>query len=85
MFQIFSLAILVLGVVYKLQIDSVIKYFGSDFPIAPDLFIAVGTVAFIISFFGCFGAWKENRCALFTVSVFLLTVFSTFFLKYSNL
>jgi len=29
--------------------------------------IVVGGIIFIVSFFGCFGAIKENRCMLITV------------------
>ncbi|GLV41921.1 Tetraspanin 39D [Carabus blaptoides fortunei] len=71
-FAIFGIAILALGVVYKLQIEVIITYLGDDFPIAPDLFIAIGTVAFIVSFFGCIGASRENRAMLISFVILLV-------------
>lgn len=34
------------------------------------LLIIASVVVVLISFFGCFGAWKENSCMLGTVSIF---------------
>jgi CD63 antigen len=36
---------------------------------APALLIAVGAIVFIVSFFGCCGAVKENHCMILTVSI----------------
>jgi CD63 antigen len=34
----------------------------------PRLLIAIGAIITFVSFFGCCGAWKENRCMLIIVS-----------------
>jgi hypothetical protein len=35
---------------------------------ADSLCIAVGVTMFVVAFFGCCGAWFQNRCMLVTVS-----------------
>lgn len=45
--------------------DDVIDSNGRDIYI---LFIVIGSVVFLISFFGCCGAIKENICLTWTVS-----------------
>ena len=42
-----------------------------DFASGSRLLIAVGVIIAGISFFGCCGAWKENRCLLIIVSTVL--------------
>lgn len=36
---------------------------------ADSLFITVGVLSFVITFFGCCGSWFQSRCLLITVSV----------------
>ncbi|XP_015604405.1 CD63 antigen isoform X2 [Cephus cinctus] len=43
---------------------------------APILMIVVGIVVFLVSFFGCCGAVKENHCMIITFSVLLLLIFA---------
>jgi len=43
---------------------------------APVLMIIVGVVVFLVSFFGCCGAVKENHCMIITFSVLLLLIFA---------
>lgn len=41
----------------------------------PIVLIIVGIIVFIVAFFGCCGAVKENHCMIITFSVFLLIIF----------
>ncbi|XP_065833643.1 leukocyte surface antigen CD53-like [Oscarella lobularis] len=41
----------------------------------PGLLIAIGVLIFVIAFFGCCGALLDNRCCLYTYSVFLGIMF----------
>jgi len=41
----------------------------------PSLLIAIGVIIFIVSFFGCCGAYKENYCMVLTFAVFMIVVF----------
>jgi len=36
--------------------------------------IVLGAVIFLISFFGCFGTWKVNKCILYTYAFLLLAI-----------
>ncbi|CAG9095960.1 unnamed protein product [Plutella xylostella] len=47
------------------------KFYSS----APVVLIIVGIIIFIVAFFGCCGAVKENHCMITTFSVFLLLIF----------
>lgn len=39
---------------------------------APVILIIVGLIVFVVAFFGCCGAVKENHCMIVTVSFFLI-------------
>jgi len=61
-------------------VDSAMKAMNSDFTIAlyggtALLIIAISCIIVIVSFFGCCGAWKENRCLLFFNYVAILLLF----------
>ncbi|XP_012264113.1 CD63 antigen-like [Athalia rosae] len=43
---------------------------------APVLMIVVGIIVFLVSFFGCCGAVKENHCMIITFSLLLLLIFA---------
>jgi len=53
---------------YELFLDD--KYFST-----PNLLIAIGAIIFIIAFFGCCGAVKENYCLTITFSTLLILIF----------
>ena len=38
--------------------------------------IGAGAIIFFVAFCGCFGAWKENRCLLGTVSCIIIIISS---------
>ncbi|KAJ6632652.1 CD63 antigen, partial [Pseudolycoriella hygida] len=41
----------------------------------PKLLIAIGVIIFIVAFFGCCGAIKENYCMVLTFSVLMISIF----------
>lgn len=47
--------------------EEAMKLVGEDFSAASTLSIGVGAVVFFISFLGCYGAARENRCMLYSV------------------
>lgn len=70
-FQLCGIAILAIGIVYYIQIDELQKLFQDQNVIAaPITFIVIGSIIFVISFFGCCGAIRESHCMTFTVSLF---------------
>jgi CD63 antigen len=80
---LFNLIFAVTGVVF-ISVGAVIlvvyngynNFVDSWFFAAPALMIIVGIIVFLVSFFGCCGAVKENHCMIITFSVLLLVIFA---------
>nr|BAN20698.1 tetraspanin 29fb [Riptortus pedestris] len=73
-FAFTGLILLCMGIMIKeyfIQYEAFIddKYFS-----ASSLLIATGSIIFVISFFGCCGALRENRCMVLTYSVLLTLI-----------
>lgn len=67
--QLFSIAILAAGIWFFIERNYMSSVMQSDlFSAGSILLFIVGVVIFIISFFGCFGAYRGIRWMLFTVS-----------------
>ncbi|XP_049809605.1 23 kDa integral membrane protein-like [Schistocerca nitens] len=50
-------------------------FFGGSVLAGCMLLVTVGVIVFIVAFFGCYGALKENRCMVITFSVLLFIIF----------
>ncbi|ENN74342.1 23 kDa integral membrane protein [Dendroctonus ponderosae] len=74
-FALIGLALIILGILFKLNITEVTRVIPDNFKIAPILSIVIGSVIFITAFLGCCGAVKESPCMLTTYSIVLLTIF----------
>ncbi|KAJ0180320.1 hypothetical protein K1T71_003724 [Dendrolimus kikuchii] len=76
LFAVTGLIILIVGIKSLVSsspyIDLTDEKFYTSGPIA---FIIVGIIVFIVAFFGCCGAVKENHCMIVTFSAFLLMIF----------
>lgn len=76
-FALIGLALLSIGVLYKLDLDAVsdaISLEALDTDLPPILLIVVGATIFVIAFFGCCGAIRESPCCLITYGVLLLSI-----------
>ncbi|XP_066261022.1 CD63 antigen-like [Euwallacea similis] len=72
LFAISGLAILIVEVIVHLHIYAQYSNFVyPSYQAAPIVLMTVGVVIFLISFFGCCGAVKENHCMIITFSVLL--------------
>ncbi|CAG9760939.1 unnamed protein product [Ceutorhynchus assimilis] len=72
LFAISGLAILVVGVIAHLHIYyQYSNFIYPSYQAAPIILMTVGVVIFLISFFGCCGAVKENHCMIVTFSVLM--------------
>ncbi|XP_044733653.1 CD63 antigen-like [Chrysoperla carnea] len=70
-----GLGLLTVGVMYKLQMDDLDNILAeTNLSVAPMLLIVVGSVIFIISFFGCCGTIRENHCMVVTYATILLSI-----------
>lgn len=75
-FAITGIVFIAVGTVILIVYNGYNNFMDSWFFAAPVLMIIVGAIAFIVSFFGCCGAVKENHCMIITFSVLLLLIFA---------
>ncbi|GAB0096261.1 Tetraspanin [Sergentomyia squamirostris] len=68
-----GIALLTIGIIVLLRASELEKLFGDYNAIAaPILLIILGSVVFVIAFFGCCGAIRESHCLTMTYASFLL-------------
>ncbi|KAF7285725.1 CD63 antigen-like [Rhynchophorus ferrugineus] len=75
LFALIGLALVIIGILFKLNITEVTRIVPGDFGVAPILSIIIGAIIFITAFLGCCGAVKESPCMLTTYSIILITIF----------
>lgn len=63
-FWLCGLALIVVGIMVQLALHNTVMVKDASASGAPILIIALGVLIFIIAFFGCCGAWKENYCMI---------------------
>ncbi|XP_023011653.2 CD63 antigen [Leptinotarsa decemlineata] len=74
-FALAGLALVIVGIMIKLNVGEASSIFPKEFSLAPVLSIIIGAIVFITAFLGCCGAVKESTCMLTTYSIVLLTIF----------
>ena len=78
-FQLAGIALLALGAYLRVKDNDYNSVFGKGGLAAPaNIMIAAGVLVFVISFLGCCGAIKENKCMLVMVSRLLFVFFLSF-------
>uniref|UniRef100_A0A8C6UCH1 Tetraspanin n=1 Tax=Neogobius melanostomus TaxID=47308 RepID=A0A8C6UCH1_9GOBI len=70
-FWLCGLALIVVGVLVQVSLHNELLIDDASASGAPILLIALGVIVFLIAFFGCCGAWKENFCMLSTFAVLM--------------
>ncbi|XP_064647218.1 CD63 antigen-like [Lineus longissimus] len=75
LFFLAGLALIIAGAVIEIKFKEYVEFFGTSFSSVAILLIVVGCIIFIIGFFGCCGAVKENYCMVMTFSVLLSVIF----------
>ena len=68
--QLAGLGLIIAGAVVQSELSTYFDFFGGSVSAAAILLIVVGVVIFVIGFFGCCGAYKENYCMTMTVSCY---------------
>ncbi|XP_078034505.1 CD63 antigen-like [Augochlora pura] len=74
-FAITGIVFIAVGTVILVVYSGYNNFMDSWFFAAPVFMIVIGIVVFVVSFFGCCGAVKENHCMIITFSVLLLLIF----------
>ncbi|XP_069086727.1 CD63 antigen [Pleurodeles waltl] len=75
LFWIAGIALIGLGIYVQIQLNKSIIIQDASSSGAPIVIIIVGAVIFVVSFFGCCGAWKENYCMVTTFAIILTLIF----------
>lgn len=70
-FWLAGLALIVFGVVIKIQNSNYYNYLGNSFLAASIILIVGGCIIAILGFFGCCGAIRENYCMTMTFAILL--------------
>ncbi|KAI3357737.1 hypothetical protein L3Q82_016141 [Scortum barcoo] len=73
-FWLCGLALIVVGILVQVALHSTFMIRDASASGAPIVLIGVGVVIFLIAFFGCCGAWKENYCMVTTFAILLSLV-----------
>ncbi|GFO05594.1 tetraspanin [Plakobranchus ocellatus] len=74
-FVLAGIGLVAAGAYVKIKLDQYYDFFGNDYMGPGILLIVVGVFIFILAFFGCCGAYKENYCLTMTFAVFLGIIF----------
>ncbi|KAG7208534.1 hypothetical protein KM043_014752 [Ampulex compressa] len=73
-FALCGLAILAVGVVIHLQLTHLSDTLAKNVDFPSVTLIVVGTIIFVIAFFGCCGAIRESHCMTVTFASLMLTI-----------
>ncbi|OAD56669.1 CD63 antigen, partial [Eufriesea mexicana] len=74
-FQITGVILLVIGIMIHGIYHNYEHFLDNKFLSVPSLLIAIGAIIFLIAFFGCCGAVRENYCMIITFTSLLVIVF----------
>ncbi|XP_019876654.1 23 kDa integral membrane protein [Aethina tumida] len=74
-FALTGILIVSIGATVKAYYNEYQSFLDNKFVYSSDLLIVIGVIIFIIAFFGCCGAIKENSCMTTTFSSLLVVVF----------
>jgi len=74
-FVLAGIALIATGAYVKIKLDEYYDFFQDDYMGPGILLIVVGVVIFLLAFFGCCGAYKDNYCLTMTFAVMLGLIF----------
>lgn len=75
LFAISGIAILTVGSLIQNFYSNYTDFLHGNFYVGPVLLIILGVIVFVVAFFGCCGAVKENHCMTMTFAGLLLVIF----------
>jgi len=62
------------GAYTQIEAKDYLNFLGNNYVNTPIFIIIVGAVIFLVSFFGCCGAWKENKCLTYVYALVLALI-----------
>lgn len=73
--QITGIVLISVGATVQGVFHNYADFLSTQFFSVPSFLIAIGIIIFIIAFFGCCGAVRENYCMILTFAVLMVIVF----------
>lgn len=74
LFVITGITLIAAAAVIQISFSHYLDFLGDGWS-SPVIFISVGCVIFVVSFFGCCGAVKESNCMMMTFALLLTIIF----------
>ena len=71
-FALVGLVLMGLGVFVQVEAKDYLNFLGNNYTNTPVFIIVLGAIIFVVAFFGCCGAIKENKCLMYTYGFLLL-------------
>ncbi|XP_047477072.1 CD63 antigen-like [Penaeus chinensis] len=75
LFVLSGCTLIIVGAVIEAHYSLYLDFISHSYISAPSILIAVGVLIFVVGFFGCCGAIKENHCMVVTFAVLLCMIF----------
>lgn len=75
LFFLVGLILIIAGAVVRSSLSEYLDIVGDEFNGVAVVLIIIGVVIFVIGFFGCCGAWKQNYCMIMTFAALLVIIF----------
>jgi len=69
-----GLALIGIGAYVHIEANSYLDFLSTSYVNTPIVFIVIGVILFVVSFFGCCGSLFENRCMIYTYVSLLIVI-----------
>jgi len=73
-FALVGLVLIGFGVYVQIDAKDYLNFLGDNYTNTPVFIIILGAIIFVVAFFGCCGASKENKCMMYTYGFLLFVI-----------
>ena len=73
-FALVGLVLIGFGIYLQLGAKDYLNFLGDNYTNTPVFIIILGAIIFVVAFFGCCGAIKENKCMMYTYGLLLFII-----------
>ena len=73
-FALVGLVLMGFGIYVQLEAKDYLNFLGDNYTNTPVFIIILGAIIFVVAFFGCCGAIKENKCMMYTYGFLLFVI-----------
>ena len=83
-FALVGLILMGFGVYVQIDAKDYLNFLGDNYTNTPVFIIILGAIIFVVAFFGCCGAMKENKCLMYTYGFLLFVILIAQVIQYCN-